>query len=516
MLLLLSFFILKYVSSKVNSKKIRQIENDFKNFKLAATKDELILNAVENFNLDETTMTTADVFNELLRAANIMEFIEISEKYRIPVQSLLYKWNYVPVQDSPKHILNALNDDCIQEILRKLTDASDFLSATETCQQFQMNALQCYPSKFKNLSLSVENKSTDWHTGLVMSLASNYLKIFGHLIIDLKLIDDFEEGTLNMIANYCGETLLMLDIEGNENTTANFNALSKFKNLKIIQISSVLIDSMELPENLHRIRVCDMRVQEDMQFLLKTFPNLKSADFFGIANLNQTTLNAFITFNPELRELCILNCQKLKSSVLNDISDRLSNLTHLIISLIEDMTIPEYIGFVTHLSRLQQLRYLSIIFFSLYPANILIDALVANIPKIEFLSICNCYNLREAVTGLLELSFLKILDLTYPINDNISASSIVELINGLPNLEEIRFNCGTIGLSEMVNILECSQDLAILIIHIHEIDINLSVYNEILASIKGQLEVTLEIKNGIIDENIFKENDQRLKIIRRV
>lgn len=73
MLLLLSFYILKYASSKVNSKKlIRQIEGDFENFKLAATKDELILNAVDSFNLDKTMTTTADIFNELLHAANII------------------------------------------------------------------------------------------------------------------------------------------------------------------------------------------------------------------------------------------------------------------------------------------------------------------------------------------------------------------------------------------------------------------------------------------------------------
>lgn len=187
----------------------------------------------------------------------------------------------MPVQDSPKHILNALNDDCIQEILRKLTDASDFLSATETCQKFQENALQCYPWKFKRLSLSVENKSTDRYTGLFMSLASNYLQIFGHSIYDLKLINDFEEGTLNMIANYCGETLLALHIEGNENSTANSTALSKFKNLIRIRISSVSMDSVELPENLRYIIISDVKVQEDMQFVLKNLSKLGISRFCG-------------------------------------------------------------------------------------------------------------------------------------------------------------------------------------------------------------------------------------------
>lgn len=116
MLLFLSFLILQYVAERINSKKrIHQIESDFENFKLAATKDEFILNAV----YPEETM------DKLLHATNISEFIEISEKNRIPIQHLLYEWNYAPAQDSPKHILNALNDDCIQEILRHLTDIGD-------------------------------------------------------------------------------------------------------------------------------------------------------------------------------------------------------------------------------------------------------------------------------------------------------------------------------------------------------------------------------------------------------
>lgn len=514
MLLLLSFLILEYVSSKVNPKKqIRQIESDFKNFKLAATKDELILNAADSFNLDETALTI-DVLNELLHAANITNFIEISAKYRIPIQRLLYEWNYVPARDSPKHILNALNDDCIQEILLKLTDTSDFLGAAETCQQFQKNALQRYPSEFKSLSLSVENKSTNRYTGLAMDLATNYLRIFGHLIYHMELINDFDEGTLNMIAKYCGKTLSELYIKGNENTTANFNALSKFKALETIRISSLSIDSMELPESLFNIFISDVKVQEDMQFILEPLPNLKNVGFNSIANLSETTMNRFITLNPQIELFLIMNCRLMTCSVLNDISDRLQNLTVFTIECNGVITTPEYIEFLTHLTRLQRLKYLFIIFSKgLYPADILIDSLVANIPTIESLSIAGFNNLDEALTGLLGLSSLKSLNLFNGAN-NITPSRIHELIKGLPTLEHMRFSCSTLGVSGIMDILKYSKNLVKLEIDISEMDINLSVYEAISTSIRGRLEVTLYIKNGNIDENIFKENEQRLRIIR--
>lgn len=136
-------------------KQIRQIESDFEHFKLTVTNDDFIRNTIGNFYHREATR---NVFNELLRAKNISEFIDISEKYRIPIQCLLYEWNYVPAQDSPKHILNALNDYCIQIILRKLTNPSDFVRAAETCYRFQANALECFPCDFGKLTFQLRMK----------------------------------------------------------------------------------------------------------------------------------------------------------------------------------------------------------------------------------------------------------------------------------------------------------------------------------------------------------------------
>lgn len=49
MLILLSFVIFNYVASKINRKKqIQKIESDFEDFKLAATNNDSILNAVKS------------------------------------------------------------------------------------------------------------------------------------------------------------------------------------------------------------------------------------------------------------------------------------------------------------------------------------------------------------------------------------------------------------------------------------------------------------------------------------
>lgn len=61
-----------------------------------------------------------------------------------------------PAQDSPNHILNALSDYCIQLILRRLDDKEDFWSVAEVCKRFRANAISCYPTEFRCITISAD------------------------------------------------------------------------------------------------------------------------------------------------------------------------------------------------------------------------------------------------------------------------------------------------------------------------------------------------------------------------
>lgn len=85
-----------------------------------------------------------------------------------------------PAQDSTKHILNVLTDECIQKVLCHLDSYRDFFNAAETCTRFQNNAKICFPSKFSSFAITVTNKP-DGHI-LPFHCVPKYLSIFGHLI----------------------------------------------------------------------------------------------------------------------------------------------------------------------------------------------------------------------------------------------------------------------------------------------------------------------------------------------
>lgn len=154
---------------------------------------------------------------------------------------------------------------------------------------------------------------------------------------------------------------------------------------------------------------------------------------------------------------------------------------------------------------MQQLRDQRIGFLEIsipYQVVTLIDMLVANIPTIETLRLFGFRGFDESVAGLLQLSQLRVLELSFP--DDVSVQTILKLVKTSPTLKQVAFNCDTISVSEIMTILECSKNLTELKIRIHEMDMTLSAYKSILAQITSSLEVEFRIRNGIIDENIFK------------
>lgn len=149
-----------------------------------------------------------------------------------------------PSQDSPKHILKALNEDCIQLILRKLENVRDFLNAAETCTRFQANAKITFRAQYKEIridELKYYNKSIDRYT-VTLDRLDSFLSIFGHLIMELHyivLFFDKDNEILNMIADYCGKTLNKLRVGptiGGKYHSIYFNTRSKFQALEELEI----------------------------------------------------------------------------------------------------------------------------------------------------------------------------------------------------------------------------------------------------------------------------------------
>lgn len=161
--------------------------------------------------------------------------------------------NPPPAQDSPKNIMNILNDDCIQLVLLKLENVGDFWSATQVCTRFQANAIACFP--FKGVEFRYSKGYTSSNV-ILFDSADSFLNLFGPRITSIhcyyvSFIQHFfgsrhREESLSLISQYSGKTLHELQMSGEGNRfyfRSSFEALEKLKmnNVSLLNFNAPLI-----------------------------------------------------------------------------------------------------------------------------------------------------------------------------------------------------------------------------------------------------------------------------------
>lgn len=237
--------------------------------------------------------------------------------------------NNAPSSDSPQHILNALNNDCIQEFLRRLKSFRDILNAAEVCTCFQENAIQCFPSHYKTLRIDDSENSADVSNCLPLKCVRSFLRIFGHLIRTIEWSftgnRDHDEATLNIIANCCGKTLTELTIFGHD---LNFNTKISFDALEKLALYDSTICNFALLTRLKCLKLVFVKITHS-DWLAQEFPNLEEAKFFSCHKLKDNLLMEFLNLNPQLQSLELNCCRRISSSVFHNIGKRAPNLINL-------------------------------------------------------------------------------------------------------------------------------------------------------------------------------------------
>lgn len=247
-----------------------------------------------------------------------------------------------PDQLSPKHILNALNNDCIQEIFRRLHNIEDFVNMAEVCVRFQDNSRKCFPPIYK-VFYSTHADNFDDHPdklnkNLVLPLnrVQSFLSIFGDLIEKIvwrheieiycreqpykissiyhrliegkKTYQDYDKTNLRILADNCGKSVNELQIR---RRFIDFNILRRFQALETLQIEEcrnnyVKASKHGLFPKLKYLKITDL--MGDGGWLKQTFPKLIEAEFVDVNKfLDENTLIEFVDQNPQLKRLSVIS-----------------------------------------------------------------------------------------------------------------------------------------------------------------------------------------------------------------
>lgn len=157
-----------------------------------------------------------------------------------------------PSKPPPNQILCILNDDCIQAIFRKLShNVQDCISVSKVCVRFQKNAQLAFTSTFQHVKIYALKDSKDSislrHLRYVLSVFGPSIKSIvwnGNRLTRWNLLD---QQTFNMIADYCGATLLKLEIIGHN---LNFRTRTPFTALEQLYIRKATLKNFNLHSNL--------------------------------------------------------------------------------------------------------------------------------------------------------------------------------------------------------------------------------------------------------------------------
>lgn len=84
-----------------------------------------------------------------------------------------------PEQDSPKNILNVLNDNCIREILKKL-HISTLIKVVNVCTRFNRIAKEVFLIKYRLKIINIFD--LEWNCNPTSVQIKNFLSEFGPII----------------------------------------------------------------------------------------------------------------------------------------------------------------------------------------------------------------------------------------------------------------------------------------------------------------------------------------------
>lgn len=403
-----------------------------------------------------------------------------------------------PVQDSFNNILHSLNDDCIQEVLRRLSNVKDFLSAAKVCIRFQENAVRCLP--FKSISIRDGEPFSD---SIPVQRLESFLSVFGRLIKTIRWNTtnrDLDAHIFNTIAVFCAKSLLELIIIDHK---IDFNAGIQFEALEKLEIETSLIDNFKIHPKLKVLKLKLVKVLHFDSFY-QTNSKLCEIDLVNVHGFTDELLMEFLRRNPQLKRFKLEGCKRISSAVLRNIGQSVPDLINLHVMFFSSFFEPVD---MLHIGELRKLLCLEIN-CPKFAANSLFDRLVENEVHLEELTINGYVN--DFADRILQLNSLKKLNVGY-----LSEEIFLIFVKELQYLERIRIECNDITVHGIKKALKYGRRLTQLTIVIGcQMTIDLNTYNSLLTMARDRTRVMLMIRTEKykIKRNDFYSNRQWVNV----
>lgn len=427
-------------------------------------------------------------------------------------------------RDSPQHILNALNDDCLERVFKqfKLPDLS---VAADVCVRFQQHAIDTFTLKYKHVIKFEHVAEFKSHPGKFEVMLRNFGPLIHTLCVNRDILKTMLHSIdlLKMINKYV-PALKNLKLS-NFTVAENVNdVLPLFAKLQTLSLSSCAFTNgaeklLTRCEELKHLTIYD--VDWDNYCIDHTFPKLEEVQLTSCSTIDDAEFKKFITSNPTLTKLSISDNSELKSvSIVQAIGKNLKNLVELKIDqehFEKENQFQKCTLSLGHLSSLTKLTLNN----NGFSVKLLLNKLAEKAVPLEHLSLTNGSIDSSANKSMAELLKLKHIELENI--RNLTDDHVNELAKGLPHLREMHLkgttaeDITTNGLRDMVNNAKVLSHLVLK--RASNIEIGLNDYKAMLKSVQDRTEkikLVIEISgNGDkvdVPDKVLSANQQWLWI----
>lgn len=409
-----------------------------------------------------------------------------------------------PEQDSPKHILNALNAHCIEEIFCKISNVNDLLQAAQVCQQFQQSA-QVSQLLHKRIVICDPCDIYEFHSSYKVPFdqAEAFLSIFGSQLKKLGLKStsnqERDDKLFKSVANLAGKSLKELNL-------CDFDIdfeQTQFLALQELTLFRVVARNFNRCSQLKLLDIHGFKRMEKLfgSWYIQQMPLLVSVRFEAINDLTDDMFAEFLSLNPQLEKLNVRDCNFLSASTLRTICTHSQNLVDLHVNSRKIFRFPELdlnmLGTLQKLTRCTLNRIVSV--------DAVINAFASSNVPIEYLHLSgdrfsdeNLMTINTLISMRLDISNGLI---TLPKN-------LLRTQPALTRLWYINEN-GTSSMSEVEKLLKYGKNLKYFYFGVQKLNGNLASYESLSKAVRGRVIVVIRSKSGVDVPKTFLRKESK-------
>lgn len=390
-----------------------------------------------------------------------------------------------PDQESPSHILNALDEDCLSTIFEYM-NVKTLTNAAEVCVRFNNHAKRAFAKNHAKLELI---------DGFLKSAEMKKLfKNFGSIISTLR-VDELALRSVNDFWSVANEyltprlkSLELVNFTLNGSITAKlrplFQTLEEFR----FMCGDLNVDGKSLMDacvNLKALGLYNCTIGYG-NCIKRKFEKLEEAHIVETCGVDVID---FIKLNPTLKKLRVIDNGVDLTKLVQTIGTSLPNLVQLEIEEESASNKNKLADNLPILSQLTSLKDLTLNFDSVE-----IEALMKNLAEkkvpIEKLKIINGKINDDAISSISKLTNVKVLEFV-SITEKLTDEYLVQLAKEMPELQELRLEkysseITTIGLKKM---LPHAKKLSLLVLKsIDSITVDVDDYKAMLKSVQSRSE----------------------------